>query len=146
MDNTLLGTGNRRRIYLMRHGEVQYVKDDGNRVADVDLVDLTDYGRQQAAAMADVLRDVHFDRTLASLGPQPFVIGVGYPSQQIATIYPQAHDIPMDIIIIGKDRVLERTGLWPKRPARARRLEESRSRTRGRGLGLIRSQARCGAK
>jgi len=40
-----------------------------------------------------------FDRTLASLPRKPLVIGVGYEMQRIATIYPQAHDIPMDLIV-----------------------------------------------
>jgi 5-formyltetrahydrofolate cyclo-ligase len=40
-----------------------------------------------------------FDRTLAALKRKPLAIGVGYGSQEIATIRPQAHDIPMDVII-----------------------------------------------
>jgi 5-formyltetrahydrofolate cyclo-ligase len=40
-----------------------------------------------------------FDRTLATLPGKPFVVGVGYSSQQIGTIYPQPHDIPMDGIV-----------------------------------------------
>jgi 5-formyltetrahydrofolate cyclo-ligase len=42
-----------------------------------------------------------FDRTLAALPKKPLVIGVGYSSQAIATIYPQPHDIPMDRIVTG---------------------------------------------
>lgn len=41
-----------------------------------------------------------FDRTLASLPRKPLVIGVGYSFQRIATIYPQPHDIPMDVIVM----------------------------------------------
>lgn len=41
----------------------------------------------------------YFDRTLASLAPQPFKIGVGYASAKLATIYPQPHDIAMDVIV-----------------------------------------------
>ena len=41
----------------------------------------------------------YFDRTLASLPRKPLVIGVGYGTQRIATIYPQPHDIPMDRIV-----------------------------------------------
>ncbi|MEW9808019.1 5-formyltetrahydrofolate cyclo-ligase [Mesorhizobium sp. ZMM04-5] len=40
-----------------------------------------------------------FDRTLASLPTKPLVVGVGYASQHIATIYPQPHDIPMDEVV-----------------------------------------------
>lgn len=40
-----------------------------------------------------------FDRTLASLNPQPRVIGVGYELQFIDSIQPLAHDIPMSAIV-----------------------------------------------
>jgi 5,10-methenyltetrahydrofolate synthetase len=49
-----------------------------------------------------------FDRTLAVLTPKPFTIGVGHPLLQMPTIYPQPHDVPMDVIITGYDRVIER--------------------------------------
>jgi 5,10-methenyltetrahydrofolate synthetase len=49
-----------------------------------------------------------FDRTLAAMTPKPFVIGIGHPLLQLDTIYPQPHDVPMDIIITGVDRVIER--------------------------------------
>lgn len=42
-----------------------------------------------------------FDRTLAAMARRPVVIGVGYPQLQIPTIFPQAHDIPMDWIVTG---------------------------------------------
>jgi 5-formyltetrahydrofolate cyclo-ligase len=41
----------------------------------------------------------YFDRTLASLTPRPFAIGVGFAVQQIDTIHPQDFDIPMDAIV-----------------------------------------------
>ena len=41
----------------------------------------------------------YFDRSLAAWSPRPRVIGVGFRSARIATIYPQAHDIPMDRVI-----------------------------------------------
>lgn len=40
-----------------------------------------------------------FDRTLASLPRKPLVIGIGYEMQRIPTIYPQQHDIPMDVVV-----------------------------------------------
>jgi len=46
-----------------------------------------------------------FDRTLSALPGKPLVIGVGYSMQRIATIYPQAHDIPMDRIVTATERV-----------------------------------------
>jgi 5,10-methenyltetrahydrofolate synthetase len=44
-----------------------------------------------------------FDRTLAALPAKPRTIGVGYTCAAIATIYPQAHDIPMDAIVTEKN-------------------------------------------
>ncbi|MCI5109752.1 MAG: 5-formyltetrahydrofolate cyclo-ligase [Marivita sp.] len=41
----------------------------------------------------------YFDRTLAALTPKPFVIGIGFQSAQLKTIYPQPHDIPLDLIL-----------------------------------------------
>jgi 5,10-methenyltetrahydrofolate synthetase len=41
----------------------------------------------------------YFDRTLAALADRPFVIGVGYSCCEIHTIYPQQHDILMDMIL-----------------------------------------------
>jgi 5-formyltetrahydrofolate cyclo-ligase len=41
----------------------------------------------------------YFDRTLAALSPPPWAIGVGFAAQEIATIYPQPFDIPMDVMV-----------------------------------------------
>ena len=41
----------------------------------------------------------YFDRTLAALSPKPLAIGIGFSQQQIRTIKPQPHDIPMDAVI-----------------------------------------------
>ena len=43
--------------------------------------------------------DGFFDRTLAAMPRRPLKIGVGYAPARIATIYPQPHDIPMDVIV-----------------------------------------------
>ncbi|MGX7875488.1 5-formyltetrahydrofolate cyclo-ligase [Mesorhizobium sp. ORM6] len=40
-----------------------------------------------------------FDRTLAAMSTRPYVVGVGYADSRIQTIYPQPHDIPMDVIV-----------------------------------------------
>ncbi len=55
----------RRRVYLMRHGAVAYFDRDG-RPVDPDTVSLTDEGRAQAAAAAEVLAGVELDRVIAS--------------------------------------------------------------------------------
>jgi 5-formyltetrahydrofolate cyclo-ligase len=41
----------------------------------------------------------YFDRTLAALVPRPRAVGVGFELSSIETIYPQAFDIPMDLIV-----------------------------------------------
>jgi 5-formyltetrahydrofolate cyclo-ligase len=41
----------------------------------------------------------YFDRTLAMAKRRPFAIGIGYEESLLRTIYPQAHDIPMDLIV-----------------------------------------------
>ena len=40
-----------------------------------------------------------FDRTLAAMPAKPHIIGVGYSQARLATIYPQPHDIAMDLIV-----------------------------------------------
>ena len=60
MFEPLPGSRMRRRIYLMRHGEVSYFDDQGVQV-DADMVNLTADGRAQAAAMGEFLADVPFD-------------------------------------------------------------------------------------
>ncbi|MDW6023426.1 5-formyltetrahydrofolate cyclo-ligase [Mesorhizobium sp. BAC0120] len=40
-----------------------------------------------------------FDRTLAAMSRAPIKIGVGYAESRIPTIYPQPHDVPMDMIV-----------------------------------------------
>src|SRR5688572_18700131 len=41
----------------------------------------------------------YFDRTLASLSPQPLKIGVAREISRIETIRPQPYDVPMDCIV-----------------------------------------------
>ena len=55
----------RRRILLMRHGAVSYVG-PGGRPVDPDAVSLTDEGRTQAAAAAQLLSQVELDRVICS--------------------------------------------------------------------------------
>ncbi len=51
-----------------------------------------------------------FDRTLAALPTRPRAIGVGLASSEIASIYPQPHDIPMDAIVTEAGQVRLRVG------------------------------------
>jgi 5-formyltetrahydrofolate cyclo-ligase len=41
----------------------------------------------------------YFDRTLAAFAHKPCVVGVGYSIAALATIHPQPHDIPMQLIV-----------------------------------------------
>jgi 5,10-methenyltetrahydrofolate synthetase len=41
----------------------------------------------------------YFDRTLATLVPRPFSIGVGFELARVADIRPQAHDLRLDVVI-----------------------------------------------
>lgn len=52
----------------------------------------------------------YFDRTLAAAAPRPMAVGVGLPCAEIRSIYPQPHDIPMDVTVTGAERVLRRQG------------------------------------
>lgn len=51
----------------------------------------------------------YFDRTLAALRPRPLVIGVGYSAAKLPTIFPQPHDIAMDLIVTEDDGPLTRS-------------------------------------
>lgn len=44
----------------------------------------------------------YFDRTLAARETHPTVVGVGYAAGELPTIYPMAHDVPMDLIVTEK--------------------------------------------
>jgi 5,10-methenyltetrahydrofolate synthetase len=41
----------------------------------------------------------YYDRTLAAMTSRPRFLGVGYAQAAISTIYPQWHDIPMDMVV-----------------------------------------------
>jgi 5,10-methenyltetrahydrofolate synthetase len=41
----------------------------------------------------------YFDRTLAGLAPRPFTIGIGLQAARLSTIFPQPHDIPLNVIL-----------------------------------------------
>jgi 5-formyltetrahydrofolate cyclo-ligase len=40
-----------------------------------------------------------YDRTLAAAAPRPHTIGIAFADAELPTIYPQPHDIPMDVIV-----------------------------------------------
>ena len=51
----------------------------------------------------------YFDRTLAVLDPRPMTIGVALAGACLPTIYPQPHDIPLDLILTEDGVAAERT-------------------------------------
>jgi 5,10-methenyltetrahydrofolate synthetase len=46
----------------------------------------------------------YFDRTLAARRPRPFAVGVGFEFGALDTIFPQPHDMPMDMIVTDRRR------------------------------------------
>ncbi len=56
----------RRRIHLLRHAEAAYFDAAGKRTGDSRIVSLTPRGREQAAAMRELLKDVDFDGVVIS--------------------------------------------------------------------------------
>jgi probable phosphoglycerate mutase len=60
----------RRRIYLLRHAEAAYLRDEGTPVADTRIVGLTANGEAQARRQGEVLSDVEFDRAVCSSLPR----------------------------------------------------------------------------
>jgi broad specificity phosphatase PhoE len=67
---TAIDGAKRRRLYLFRHGAVDYINQDGSWVDDPDLVDLNERGQEQVAAMAELFRDVLVDTALCSPLPR----------------------------------------------------------------------------
>lgn len=61
-----MDTPNRRRIYLMRHAEAAYFREDGSRVDDPRAAPLTAEGREQAAIQGETLAGIAFDRAVCS--------------------------------------------------------------------------------
>jgi probable phosphoglycerate mutase len=70
MLRTAFDGSRRRRIYLFRHGDVSYVDDQGNRVADSTVVPLTPWGREQATMTGKALANIPFDRAVVSSFPR----------------------------------------------------------------------------
>ena len=56
----------RRRLYLFRHGAVDYVNPDGSWVPDPDVVSLNERGWEQARSMGEAFADVAIDRAICS--------------------------------------------------------------------------------
>jgi probable phosphoglycerate mutase len=91
----------RRRVYLMRHGSVDYFDANNQPVADPSLVDLNDAGREQARAAGALFKaqNIRFDRVLTSSLPR---------TQQTARAVLQAMEHPeLDLVSVDGLRELE---------------------------------------
>lgn len=86
---TALDGASRRRLYLFRHGAVDYVDASGAWVEDPDSVDLNEVGIAQAGAMAELFADVHVDKAICT----------GYPrTVQTASIVLGERDIELETV------------------------------------------------
>jgi len=56
----------RRRLYLFRHGAVDYIDENGELLGDPDLVALNSRGRAQAQSMAELFVEVHVDKAICT--------------------------------------------------------------------------------
>ena len=64
--SALPGTTGRRRIYLMRHGFVDYTSEEVRRTRDPSVARLTPQGEEEARAAGVALSEVHFDLAVCS--------------------------------------------------------------------------------
>ena len=65
----------------------------------------------------------YFDRTLASIQPQPLAVAVAFEICRMPTIHPQPYDIPMDFIVTEHGiHHVRAGGLSPVSPGRANEL------------------------
>ena len=58
-----------------------------------------------------------YDRTLASLQPKPFTVGLGYDFAYLPHLQPEAHDVPLDAILARHRRHVAREVRPPRSPA-----------------------------
>jgi 5-formyltetrahydrofolate cyclo-ligase len=47
----------------------------------------------------------YYDRTLATASPRPWCVGIGFSATRLASIHPQPHDIPMDLIVTDEEAI-----------------------------------------
>jgi 5-formyltetrahydrofolate cyclo-ligase len=44
----------------------------------------------------------YYDRTIAAAVRRPWCVGIGYEAARLESIFPQPHDIPMDVIVTDR--------------------------------------------
>lgn len=79
----------RRRLFLFRHGSVDYMDTQGNWVPDPDVVSLNGRGRQQAKDMSRLFDNVHVDKAVCSGLPR---------TRQTATVVLGDRDLELEIV------------------------------------------------
>jgi probable phosphoglycerate mutase len=120
----LPGTQARRRIYLMRHGHVDYLAKHVVATGGVNVVPLTNRGRLQAEAAGAALAHVKFDRAVCS----------GYPrTHQTASCVLAAQERP-PALEIDEGLVERGNGKFPKVNSRAELIELMRGQFSGEGV------------
>lgn len=114
--NALPGTTSRRRIYLMRHGHVDYLAKHVVATGGINIVPLTTRGRLQAEAAGAALAHIKFDRAVCS----------GYPrTHQTASYVLAAQEAPPQLEI--DEALVERgNGKLPKVNSREELIEVMR--------------------
>ncbi len=107
---------NRRRIYLMRHGEAAYVTDDGTVTDDPRNVPLTANGRIQARKQAAVLASVPFDRAICSGLPRTLETAILVLAGRETPALEEVPDLE-EINGGGKDQPIADPAAWLKHVA-----------------------------
>jgi 5-formyltetrahydrofolate cyclo-ligase len=46
----------------------------------------------------------YYDRTIAAAAVRPYRVGIGYEAARLDSIFPQPHDVPMDMIVTDETR------------------------------------------
>jgi len=82
----------RRRLYLMRHGEVSYFGTDG-RPVDPANVQLNEEGIAQATAVADALRSIELDRVVTSGLPRTLETAAIVAPEAEAESWPELREL-----------------------------------------------------
>lgn len=99
--SALPGTVGRRRIYLMRHGHVDYFSPEVTASGDFNGVPLTELGREQARAAGDAMAAIPFDRAVCS----------GYPrTRETAELTLSRHETSSDMEIAVEPGLVELHG------------------------------------
>jgi len=104
----LPGTTGRRRIYLMRHGHVDYHGPEGKGVPDLRAVPLTAAGEKEALAAGDLLSAVTFDRAVCSGLPRTRRTAELVLSRQRGTPAALSDDLDLEEIKGGSPRGVAR--------------------------------------